>query len=171
MRILVRANAHRPVLDDSGQVGVEVASSPDTPGRPDRWTWSIRLLDQPPSPTVAEPSGDDHLADVVRRDLDGPDGSGTLEVAVDPAVVAPEVDVLGFSEAGELERDPNDLVALLVTEGAADIEGRHLLRRLDTLVLEGDDPVRISIDPTGGPASVAVVRLRSTQAATVNWVP
>lgn len=172
MRILVRANAHRPWVADGDQVGIEIASSPDTPTRPDRWVWSIRLLDQVASKDSAAdlpPDGD--RPHIIRHDLEEPDGSGTLEVAADPDVVLPEVEVVRFSEAGVVKRDPNDLVALLVTQGSARVEDRHLLRRLDALMLEGDDPLRVGIVPAGEPTSVAVVRLRTTQTATVNWVP
>lgn len=174
MRILARANAHRAVLADGDQVGLEVASSPDTPSRPDRWAWSIRLLDTtPPEPSAPQPEAEDGGPQAVYVDLgrsaDG--GSGTLEVLVDPTVVIPEADVLHVSGIEELERDPRDLVALVIASGAADIENRHLLGRHDALVLEGEDPLRISIESSGGPADVAVVRLKSKQTATVNWVP
>ena len=67
MRILMRANAHRSVVDDGHAVGVEVASSPDTPGRPERWAWHIRLLEATMQPN--RPLG--HQAEA-RTDDTGP---------------------------------------------------------------------------------------------------
>lgn len=130
----------------------------------------MRLLDSAPSEVAPAPQSAAHA---LYTDLDrfGDGGSGFLEVLVDPSVLTPQVDLLTVGGADELERDPRDLMALVIVSGAVDVEHRHVLRRYDALVLEGEDPLRISIDAVGGPAEFAVVRLKSTHDATVNWVP
>lgn len=169
MRILARANAHRSVLDHSGaQIGVEIASSPDTPARPDRWAWSVRLLDGSPQPAAAvdEIHSTTTGSNVAVRHTVGP-----VAVLVDPSVIDPDLELRRLDDLEILERAATDLLVLIVTTGQAEIERRHHLRQHDALVFEGDDPLSIELRPCTGAAEVAVVRLRSTQNATVNWVP
>jgi hypothetical protein len=158
----MRANAHRPVPEGDGPSGVEVASSPDTPGRPERWLWHIRLLDGAPAPSEG----------TVALDL----GQGrTLEVTVNTQAVRADVQLIDVTDNRLLDRDEKELVALVASESAAVIEGRHVLQPFDTLVLEGDDPLSVSVGPANGRASVAVVRLASVSEGpglkSVNWVP
>ncbi|HEX5533314.1 MAG TPA: hypothetical protein VFX33_06185 [Actinomycetales bacterium] len=162
MRLLMRANAHRPVPEGDGPGGVEVASSPDTPGRPERWLWHMRLLDGAPAPSEGKVT----LAMGQGR---------TLEVTVNTGAVRADVQLLDVTESELLDRDEKELVALIASESVAVVEGRHVLHPSDTLVLEGDDPLRVSVRPANGHASVAVVRLTSAtdgpHGMSVNWVP
>ncbi len=158
----MRANAHRPVPEGDGPSGVEVASSPDTPGRPERWLWHIRLLDGAPAPsdgTVTLELGHDRA----------------LEVTVNAGAVRADVQLLDLADSVLLDRDEKELVALIASDSSAVVEGRHVLQPSDTLVLEGDDPLSVSVRPANGHASVAVVRLASATdgpgATSVNWVP
>jgi len=157
----MRANAHRPVLEGDGPGGVEVASSPDTPGRPERWLWHIRLLDGAPAPSDG----------TVTLEL----GDRTLEVTVNRGAVRADVQLLDLADSVLLDRDEKELVALIASESVAVVEGRHVLQPSDTLVLEGDDPLSVGVRPANGHASVAVVRLTSATdgpgATSVNWVP
>jgi hypothetical protein len=149
------------VPDGDGPGGVEVASSPDTAGRPERWLWHIRLLDGAPAPSDG----------TVTLEL----GDRTLEVTVNGGAVRADVQLLDLADSVLLDRDERELVALVASESAAVIEGRHVLQPSDTLVLEGDDPLSVSVGPADGRASVAVVRLASVSEGpglkSVNWVP
>jgi hypothetical protein len=157
----MRANAHRSVPDGDGPGGVEVASSPDTAGRPERWLWHIRLLDGAPAPSDG----------TVTLEL----GDRTLEVTVNGGAVRADVQLLDLAVSVLLDRDERELIALIASESVAVVEGRHVLHPSDTLVLEGDDPLSVSVRPANGHASVAVVRLTSATdgpgATSVNWVP
>jgi hypothetical protein len=158
----MRANAHRPVPEGDGPSGVEVASSPDTPGRPERWLWHIRLLDGASTPsdgTVTLALGQDR----------------TLEVTVNTEAVRADVQLIDVTDNQLLDRDEKELVALVAADSTAVVEGRHVLQPSDTLVLEGDDPLSVSVGPANGRACVAVVRLAPTSGSpglkSVNWVP
>lgn len=163
MRLLLRANAHR-VTDG----GVEVAASPDTPGR-EAWQWHVRVLDPRPAGTGQGPPGVDRQV----ASLPGPGGSGSvLEVSSAARVVTAKVEVVVAGEGVTLERDPDEIVLLVVGEGRARVEDRHLLGELDTLVLEGDDPFVIGLERAGvEPTSVGVVRLRAAGDRAIGWVP
>lgn len=163
MRLLLRANAHRPV----DGVGWELAASPDTPRR-EAWQWDVRVVEHPS--TVVEGQ-----AGVERQAVGLPRGDGTssvLQVSCDPAAVAGKVDVMIAGEPATIERVPHEVLVLVVGHGAALLEGRHLLRELDAMVLEGDDPPVLSVRREGDePTSVGVVRLRSAGARAISWVP
>jgi redox-sensitive bicupin YhaK (pirin superfamily) len=154
MRLLLRASAHRPVDD-----GVEVAASPDTPTRPDPWTWQLRLLHQDPGPGAA--------AAVAPL----PAGTPWEAVAVDtdPAVVTPDLTVSALAGTTHVTREEADLVALVVTAGSALVEGRHALAAGDAMILTGDDP--LALDATGTDATLVLVRLSSPRRAPIGWVP
>jgi hypothetical protein len=160
VRLLLRANAHRPVESGNGHATVEVAASPDTPGRREPWLWNIRLLDGAPAD------------DPARVSLPLGPGGETLEVTVDPAAVRPEMELVELTDVRLVEREERELMALLVASGRCLVEGRHQLGRRDTMVIEGDDPLQVSLAPAGDePSSVAIVRLRGTDARTLGWVP
>lgn len=163
MRLLVRSNAHRCV--DAGVV--EVAASPDTPRR-ELWQWQVRVLDAPAVRTPADPG-------VRRVEALLPRGSGTsstVEVSGDAATVTPSVDVLEVDGPMSLERDLQEVLVLAVGRGRARVEDRHLLGELDVLVLEGDDPFSVTVEPAADtPTSVAVARLQATGARLIGWVP
>jgi hypothetical protein len=164
VRLLLRANAHRPVATGNGHTAVEVAASPDTPGRSEPWLWNIRLLDGAPA---GRPDDDPARVSLPL----GPDVA-TLEVTVDAGAVRPEVVLVELTDSRLVDRDERELMALLVASGRCLVEGRHQLQHRDTMVLEGDDPLEISIAPVGGqPSSVAIVRLQGTGARTLGWVP
>jgi hypothetical protein len=162
MRLIMRANAHRVLPAGDGPDGVELASSPDTIGRPERWLWHIRLL-QAPAATGAG-------ADDVRTSRLDLGGTGTLEVAFKADDVTAEVELLDLADSRLLQRDEAELVALVASSGKTLVEDRHLLAEGDTLVLEGDDPMSVRVRPTDGRSAVALVRLRSGSGA-VSWVP
>ncbi len=160
----MRADAHRPAADEDGVPVCEVASSPDTPGRPERWRWHIRLREESPDGRAEVPS-----RQVVHLGL-GPDTS--LEVAVDPASVRAEVELVDLTDTYLVGRDERGLVVLVQGSGRCLVEGRHELGRHDTLVLEGDDPMSVGLVPTGtGPTTVAVVRLHPVEDNVLGWVP
>ena len=154
MRLLLRANAHRPV-----DGGVEVAASPDTPTRPDPWAWQIRLHDD----ALATDAGGTRVAL-------GPGGRwGALQVDSDPALVRHELEVLRLDGSTEVSRDEADLVALVVTDGSALVEDRHALATGDAMVFTGDDPLTVRTTAPGG--EVVLVRLRPVTDVEVGWVP
>lgn len=161
----MRSNAHRLVPVGDGGTCVEVASSPDTPGRPERWQWHIRLRDGV-GPT--EPADTSSLV----LDL-GDDGDRrTLEVAVDPDAVRPHAQVLDLADTQLLQRDERELMALVVSRGCVLVEGRHRLGPRDTMVLEGDDPIGVTVSPCDDAATrLAVVLLRPTGRRDITWVP
>jgi hypothetical protein len=150
MRLLLRANAHRPT-----DGGLEVAASPDTPSRPDPWTWHIRLLEDP-----GESAG---VAAI-------PGPWPALAVETDPARVRPDVSVLRLKGATNVERDEAELLALVVASGSVLLEGRHAMSPGDVLVLAGDDPLHVGATSSDG--VLAVVRLVSVQGGgPLGWVP
>lgn len=163
MRLLLRSNAHRAV----DGVGWELAASPDTPRR-EAWQWDVRVVEHHPTAVEGQ-------AGVERQAVGLPRGDGTssvLQVSCDPAAVAAKVDVMIAGEPATIEREPHEVLVLVVGQGAALIEGRHLLRELDAMVLEGDDAPVLSVRREGDePTSVGVVRLRSAGARAISWVP
>lgn len=167
MRLLMRADAHRPVATGNGRRAVEVAASPDSPRPSEPWQWHIRLL---PGAGAGDPgSSPGTLSERVEL---GRDGEGTLlEVTVDPAAVHPRVEVVELTGRRLIERDERDLLALLVASGNCLVEDRHLLGARDAMVLEGDDPVTVAVVPEGPDlVRLAVVRLGATSGP-LGWVP
>lgn len=179
MRILVRANAHRRVLDAGHAVGVEVAASPDTPGRPERWSWHIRLLETKMQP---HHSPGQHMEP--RELLGGPvvgvertlvelgahEAFRVLEVQVDPTVVTAHVELLGPGDEEQLlERTEEELMALVASSGEVVLENRHRLLPGDAIVLTGDDPLAVCAHSPQG--SLVVIRIRAPHQGPVSWVP
>ncbi len=157
MRLLLRANTHRRTADGT----IEVAASPDTPHR-ERWQWHLRVVevepgDRTPTTGIPLPGGDDRQR--------------FLQVATDAETTRAEVEVHTVERPLTIHRPATDLVVLLVTRGAALIEHRHRLGELDALVLEGDDPLEVSVQGTTAPPGIAIVRLRPTTDRPLVWVP
>lgn len=163
MRLLLRANSHR--LVDPGVT--ELAAAPDTPLR-ERWQWHLRLHDCVPE--AAEGS-------VIRTVRRGDGGSQVLEVTADPGIARPDTELIEAGSRVEVRRAAEELLVLVVHRGAALVEQRHLLAELDAMVLEGDDPLSVSVDPADSvdsghsPLGVAVVRLTPTNPGPLAWVP
>ncbi len=157
MRLLLRANAHR--RNDGGPI--EIAASPDTPNR-ERWQWHIRLEEVDPGLYAAE-QGVPLLGGNGRQRL--------LQVATDLETTRSEVEVHQLERALVIQRPRADLLVLLVHQGEALIEHRHRLAELDALVLEGEDPLEVSVEATTVPAGISVVRLRPTTDRPLAWVP
>lgn len=159
MRLLLRANTHRRTDDGC----IEVAASPDTPHR-ERWQWHLRLLDiEPGSGTPNE-----------GVTIVGADGrQRLLRVSTDVATTQAEVEVHEVQQplTIKIKRPSTDLLVLLVHRGEALVEGRHRLAELDALVLEGDDPLEVSVEPMTAPVGISVVRLGSTSERPLAWVP
>lgn len=158
----MRSSAHRPVATGTGHSAVVVAASPDTDGRPEPWLWDLRLLE-----------GDTSDADAPSRVAVALGaGTTTLEVNLDPAVITAEVELVDVVDGRVIDREERTLLALLVASGRCLVEGRHDLGVRDTMVLEGDDPLQVSLGPAGAePATVAIVRLQATGPRTLGWVP
>ena len=163
MRLLVRSNAHRPVRDGV----LEIAASPDTPRR-ERWQWQVRVLD---GTTDADPAG----AGVrrVQTDLQRSDGPSSLvDVRCDETTVTPSVEAIEITAPSTLQRQPQEVLVLLVGRGRVRVEDRHLLEELDVLVLEGDDPMSVTLEPASDSAtSLAVARLQAAGSRAIGWVP
>jgi hypothetical protein len=159
----MRSDAHRPVATGNGHTAVVVASSPDSDRRTEPWLWDIRLVD-----------GAAPAAGTGRSRVSVPLGGGaeTLEVTVDPQVVRPGVELVDLTDGTVIDREERGLLALLVVAGRCLVEGRHDLGVRDTMVLEGDDPLQVSLAPAGtGAATVAIVRLQPSGSRTLGWVP
>jgi len=157
MRLLLRANAHR--RSDEGSI--EVAASPDTPDR-ERWQWHIRLVEVEPGQNPPEKGV---------RLADGEGNQRLLQVSTDVETTRAEVVVHEVEQPMVIHRPSTDLLVLLVHQGEALIEHRHRLGELDALVLEGDDPLEISVEPTTVPAGISIVRLSATADRPLAWVP
>jgi hypothetical protein len=161
MRLLLRSNAHRDVDDGC----LEIAASPDTPRR-ELWQWDLRLLPAD-RPEANKPKP------VRRVSADLPRGDGSvsrLEVRADPTAAMPSIEVLQVDGLQGISRGPQEVVAVIVGRGLALAEGRHRLGELDVMILEGDDPYVLSLEPQDdAAASVAVVRLEGVGA--IGWVP
>lgn len=162
MRLLLRSNAHRPI-----EGGWEVAASPDTPNR-EVWQWDLRLVR--PHAAVPEPTPGSECQAIT---LPGDDGSAlTLQLTCDPTRVAAKAEVMIAGGPTTIERDVRELTVLVVGQGRARVEGRHLLGALDAMVLEGDDPLALDVERAGEhPTSVGVVRIRSAVPQPISWVP
>lgn len=161
MRLLLRSGVHRPV-----DGGVEVASSPDTPRR-EAWLWQVRVLDFPSAP-ADEDSGVTRVALGLPRE----GGPATVEISCDRPSVETKAEALIAGDPVTLERGRDELTVLIVGQGSARLEGRHLLHGMDAMVLEGDDPLALTLERVGSePTSVAVVRLWSTGERPISWVP
>lgn len=157
MRLLLRANTHRRT--DDGRI--EVAASPDTPRR-ERWQWHLRLIDIEPG----------HSTPNEGVTVVGADGrQRLLQVSTDAATTQAEIEVHEVQQPLTIQRPSTDLLVLLVHRGEALVEGRHRLAELDALVLEGDDPLEVSVEPTTAPVGISVVRLGSTTDRPLAWVP
>lgn len=178
MRLLLRAAAHRPVRD-----GVEIAASPDTPRR-EAWQWHVRVVDgrqgaarDDHGVAMTEPEDQRSPAEASPRRITlelprGEDGSGVLVVASDAYAVKASAEVVITGGATTLRRDRHEVVVLVVGQGRARVEGRHSLAQLDALVLEGDDPLDVTVEREGDArTSVAVVRLESAGERAIGWVP
>jgi hypothetical protein len=160
----MRSDAHRSAVAADGAQVTEVASSPDTPGRPERWRWHVRLRDGSAPDRAPSPS---------RRSAELSAGALTsVEVEVDPALVAAAIEVVDVADTYLVEREAQGLVIIVQGGGRSLVEGRFELGEHDTFVLEGDDPTTVSLVPVGGgPTQVALVRLRTTSQASLGWVP
>lgn len=159
MRLLVRANSHRPIAD--GVVGV--ASSPDTPHR-EKWLWSVQLGG--PAPLGDHPAG----VQVLTVAGDG-DPRSTVVLAYDPDVV--EATLERFDEAGDgrFRRDRRQ-VAVLISGSDALIEGRHRLAAGDAIILEGDDATDVTVGGIDAePVRLIVARLSYVDGTRMAWVP
>ena len=157
MRLLLRGNSHNRVNEST----VEIAAAPDTPGR-ERWQWHVRLHDRFP------------VLDDVAVGMSVVRSDGTellLEVSADGDVARAEAEQLEVSSRAAVRRTPDDLLLLLVHRGAALVEQRHLLAELDVMVLEGDDPLEISVDAADGPLGLSIVRLHPALSRPLAWVP
>ncbi|MFE9171112.1 hypothetical protein ACFYNZ_16570 [Streptomyces kebangsaanensis] len=166
MRLLLRANAHRQV--DGGCR--EVAAAPDTPRR-EPWQWQVRLLAAGHGPSAAPLPGARRIAEPL------PDGA-VLEVAADPAVVRPGVEVVDPGAGTTLDRAEGDVVVLVSSGGRLLVEGRHLLADADAMVLAGDDPLSVDVrrpdsadTPGSTDARLAVIRLAPAGDRVLSWVP
>ncbi|PZH20048.1 hypothetical protein C1I97_01900 [Streptomyces sp. NTH33] len=167
MRLLLRANAHRPV--DGG--GREVAAAPDTPRR-EPWQWQVRLLAGGHGPTTAPLPGARRIAEPL------PDGT-VLEVAADPAAVCPDVEIVDPGAGTTVDRAESDVLVLVACGGRLLVEGRHLLADADAMVLAGaDDPLSVEVRhpdgrgvPDGPDARLALVRLSPAGDRALSWVP
>lgn len=157
MRLLLRANSHRVTEDGS----LEVAASPDTPDR-EPWRWNIRIEDA------------DLGSNATDQEIRLEDSHGTvrlLQVSTDPESAQALVEVHDVASRIVVRRQPAELLVLLVHRGEAMIESRHLLAEMDALVLEGNDPVEVSVDSLTHPLGLAVVRLRPNGGRPLAWVP
>jgi hypothetical protein len=95
-----------------------------------------------------------------------------LEVNLDPRAITAEVELVDVVDSRVIDREERSLLALLVASGRCLVEGRHDLGVRDTMVLEGDDPLQVSLAPAGtDPTTVAVVRLQAGDSRTLGWVP
>lgn len=176
MRLLLRANSHRPAWAGGSIVGVEVAASPDTPARPEPWAWHIRLLDdRAPLDVVHTQSQRDGVrtlddwSDKLTHRLALSGGRHkALEVAVDRRLVGASTELVHDEEL-VLERPEEELLAVVVSSGAVVVERRHTLGVGDAVVLTGDDPLAVSLSTARGAA--VVVRLNAPHGRSVSWVP
>lgn len=157
MRLLLRANSHRRT--DEG--GLEIAASPDTPNR-ERWQWHIRL----------DEVGDGSTPEEKGVQLSCGDGRQLrLQVATRAEAVWAETVVHQVEQPLVIRRPATDVLVLLVHQGEALVEQRHRLAELDALVLEGDDPLEVIVEPSTVTTGVAVVRLRPAADRPLAWVP
>ncbi|MEV7648867.1 hypothetical protein [Arthrobacter sp. NPDC089319] len=161
MRLLLRSNSHRDVDDGC----LELAASPDTPRR-ELWQWDLRLL-----PADRPQTNNPKPVRRVSAGLTRGDGSvSRLEVCADPTAALPSIEVLQLDGLQRIGRGTQEVVAVVVGRGLTLAEGRHRLGELDVMILEGDDPYDLSLEPQdGAAASVAVVRLEGVGA--IGWVP
>ena len=171
MRLLLRSNSHRDIDDGC----LELAASPDTPRR-ELWQWDLRLLpaDRPQTHKFPADRAQANNPKPVRRVSAGlPRGDGSvsrLEGCADPNAAMPSIEVLQLDGLQRIGRGPQEVVAVVVGHGLTLAEGRHRLGELDVMILEGDDPYDLSLEPQdGAAASVAVVRLEGVGA--IGWVP
>lgn len=162
MRLLLRNNAHRRHQD-----GWEVAAAPDTPDR-ERWQWALRLTAPHAAQTPPKPSSE-------RQTMNLPGHNGTalaLQLDCDPNRVAAETEAMIAGAPTRLERDSHELTVLVVGQGRARLEGRHVLNALDAMVLEGDDPLTLEVERAGDEStSLGVARIRSAGGQPISWVP
>ena len=176
MRLLLRANSHRPVWADDALVGVEIAASPDTPTRPERWAWHIRLLDdRAPLDVVPNDRSSDgaqppsNEARTVKTQVAlSPGVRGTLEVEVDPLAVDARTEVFNGADV-VLDRPEEQLLAVVASSGDVVVEDRHRLSAGDAMVLTGDDPLSVTVSTVHGAA--VVIRLNAPNGQSVSWVP
>jgi hypothetical protein len=154
MRLLLRRNAHRVIGDE-----VEIAAAPDTPDR-ERWQWHVRVTEAPGSGATAVA-------------LNRENGSvSALTVATDPAAVVAEVHATEPAETVRVVRSAGELVVLVVGAGAVLVEDRHLLTELDAMVLAGEEPLAVVVEPQAGSlVSLATIRLSSATGQYLSWVP
>jgi hypothetical protein len=157
MRLLLRANAHRRTDEGS----IEIAASPDTPNR-ERWQWHIRLDEVEAGSTPEEQGVQLSCGDA--RQL-------RLQAATHAETVRAETEVHQVEQPLVIRRPATDVLVLLVHQGEALIEQRHRLTELDALVLEGDDPLEVIVEPTTAPTGLAVIRLRPVSDRPLAWVP
>src|SRR5262245_7792528 len=130
MKLLLRANAHRPV-----DGVVEIASSPDTPRR-EPWQWSLR---------TAPPGISEVGSHTISANLD-PTGDlpEQLALSIDPDRVSAEMSPVDLSSPTSVRRSADELIMLVVGHGTALLDRDFLLRRLDAMIVAGEDPLEIS---------------------------
>ena len=103
--------------------------------------------------------------------LETPTGSSTLTLTFDPAQVHGSLELLAFDSAAQLERSVEELL-IIVARGAVLVENRHRLNGLDVMVLEGDDPIIVAVEPEHEDgASAAIARIAHVDGTRIAWVP
>ncbi|WP_020495644.1 hypothetical protein [Sciscionella marina] len=162
MRLLLRSDAHRYRED-----GWEIAASPDTPGR-EQWQWDLCLIPAHAARTEPKPAIERHTVSF------GEHGGTVCELRLDsdPNRVTAKTEMLIAGEPSQINRDPHELTVLVVGQGSARLEGRHVLDTFDAIVLEGDDPLVLAIERAEQrPTSLCLVRIRSAATQPISWVP
>ena len=127
--------------------GITLAASPDTPGRPVPWRWSVRIAP----------------------------GSAELAVKHDPTSVAVRRSEHRGEEL-PLERSGGELLVAVPLQGRylighASEPWHRWLESRDVAVLEGEDGESFLLQPATADARLAVVRLTSTTEQPLRWVP
>lgn len=145
-----------------------VAASPDTPQR-ERWQWQASVVEGSDE-VPGLPTGAQVVTMPLGRSVYGVDPA-VLHVATDPDLAVADVARIDLDEPATLTKRVDEVAVLLVDRGTVVVEGRHLLGVGDVLVLEGDDPVQISVEERQCPAGVAMARLTPAAGRTLGWVP
>lgn len=156
MRLLMRSSVYRPI----DGVGLEVAASPDTPGR-EPWLWHLRLVTEGHSGQLCHdlPARHAPLAKVV-LDVEESISEASLETRTIPP-----------GESLEIHRNLAEVTSILILSGEGLIERRRL-RSLDVIVLEGDDPLSTVVYSEGSEElRIEVARVRARGSRKLGWVP
>jgi hypothetical protein len=170
MRLLLRNGVHLR----RGAAGREIAASPDGEGDAS-WEWDVRLVDGA-SEATGQGRAEESVSSVRTHHVELPDRtshrSTALQIRYRPDDVEMSTESLTLTVDTVVARTEPELCLVVCSAGEFQ-EGPRVITRGDALILEGDDPLGVTLAPGRGrdETSITLIRFRRPDGDIVRWVP